>query len=156
MEPDNKTRSSVCDAAEAHTCPLCDSRSIHTFRHTDEFIYGLGDSAATLRVELPVRRCMDCGTEFIDHVGESLRHAAVCRHLGVLTPAEVRGVREQHGMTKAAFAEATAIAEATLGRWETGAAIQDRASDRYLRLVRIPFVMGVLKNLSSVGDAARR
>ena len=59
-------------------------------------------------------------------------------------------------MTRAAFAEAAAIAEAALGRWETGAAIQDRASDLYLRLVRIPFVMGVLKNLSSVGDAARR
>ena len=149
MEPDDKTRFSVRAAAEAYTCPLCDSRSIHTFRHTDEFIYGLGDSAATLRVELPVRRCMDCGTEYIDHVGERLRHAAVCRHLEVLTPAAVRGVREQHGMTRAAFAEAT------LYRWETGAAIQNRASDLYLRLVRIPFVMGVLKNLSSVGDAAR-
>ena len=88
--------------------------------------------------------------------GERLRHAGVCRHLGVLTPAEVRGVREQYGMTKAAFAEATAIGEATLGRWETGAVIQNRASDFYLRLVRIPFVMGILKDLSSVGDAARQ
>ena len=151
MAPNVTTRSSVGAEAEGLTCPLCDSRSIHTSLQTDAFNYGLGDSAVTLRVELPVRRCTDCGTEYVDYVGEQLRHAAVCRHLGVLAPAEVRGIREQYGMTRAAFAEATAIGEATLGRWETGAVIQNRAYDFYLRLVRMPFVMSILPSLSTLG-----
>ena len=163
MKPNDNTRFSVGRVAEAPTCPLCESTSIDTSLHTDAFIYGSGDSAVTLCVELPARRCMDCETEFIDYVGERLRHAAVCRHLGVLTPAEVRGIREQYGMTRFAFAEATAIGEATLGRWETGAVIQNRAFDFYLRLTRMPFVMRILENLSSprtapsgTGDVACR
>ncbi len=134
--------------AEDIECPLCDSSSVETTLHDHEFEYGSGKSAVTLRVELPVRRCMDCEFEFIDDEGERLRHEAVCRHLGVLTPAEVREIRESYGMTRAAFSEATGLGEATLGRWESGALIQNRANDLYLRLTRSPQGMALLKDLS--------
>ena len=38
-------------------------------------------------------------------------------------------------MTRAAFARVTGFGEATLSRWEHGAVIQNRANDRYLRLL---------------------
>ena len=129
------------DATTGRECPQCGENSLSTYRRRDTFEYGTGESAATLNVELPVRRCGSCDLEFIDHEGERLRHEAVCRHLGVLTPAEIAGVRKRYGMSRAAFAEATGLGETTLGRWENGAVVQNAGSDRYLRLLALPGVM---------------
>ena len=157
MRPKNHGKSSPIAASDGLVCPICDSKSIDTFVHSDTFRYGSGDSAATLRVDkLPVRSCKTCDFEFIDHEGERLRHEAVCRHLGVLTPTEVLETRKSHGMTRAAFAEVTGLGEATLGRWETGALIQNRANDRYLRLVHHPFVMSILRGWSALGSEPKR
>ena len=156
MKLKSKNRSSVGIATDDLACPLCDSKSVETFQHSDTFEYGSGEGAVTLRVQLPVRRCTACDFEFVDHEGERLQHEAVCRHLGVLTPAEVREVRERFGMTRSAFAEVSALGEATLARWETGAVIQNKANDSYLRLVRIPLVMAILeRRLASGAEAAR-
>ena len=51
-------------------------------------------------------------------------------------------------MTRSEFAEVTGLGEATLGRWETGALVQNRANDRYLRLMREPRTMDILQRLS--------
>ena len=147
MKSNETTRVSVDGLPGDLVCPLCDGKSIETFQHSDTFNYGSGDSAATLQVDLPVRRCTSCEFEFIDHEGEQLRHEAVCRHLGVLTPTEVRGVRQRYGMTRAAFAQATSLGEATLSRWENGAVIQNRAYDCYMRLLCKPWIMSALQHL---------
>ena len=157
MKPKRKLRSPSGTAADELICPLCDSESIETFLHSHAFKYGSDDSAVTLRVDkLPVRRCTACDLEFIDHEGERLQHDAVCRHLGVLTPTEVREVRKRYGMTTAAFAETTGLGPATLGRWESGALVQNRANDFYLRLVRIPSVMRILQHISARGSESTR
>lgn len=126
-------------------CPQCGKDSITTRWILDSFKYGTGDSAVTLQVDLPVRSCHLCDLQFLDHEGESLRHEAVCRHLGILSPAEVLGIRKVYGMTRSAFAEITGLGEATLSRWENGAVIQNLANDRYLRLLSLPGVMASLK-----------
>ena len=46
-------------------------------------------------------------------------------------------------MTRALFAKATGIDEATIGRWENGLAIQNIANDRCLRLFATPHVMPI-------------
>lgn len=135
------------------SCPQCDAKAVTTFLHHDIFNYGSGAAAVTLHVDnLPVRHCSACHFEFLDHEGEQLRHAAVCRHLGVLTPTEIREVRKRHGMSRAAFAQVTGLGEATLGRWENGALVQNRANDRYLRLLAAPEVMAALQRLATVSD----
>ncbi len=116
MKQDNTSLSSVHSTANDFECPVCDSKAVDTHWRTETFSYGLPDSAVMLRVELPLRHCSTCEFEFIDDEGEQLKHAAVCRHLGVLTPAEVRAARERHKMTRTAFAEATALGEATGSR----------------------------------------
>lgn len=119
-------------------CPQCEKESVTTFLHQDRFNYGSGASAVTLQVDnLPVRHCTSCGIEFLDHEGEMLRHEAVCRHLGVLTPTEIRAIREGQGMTRAAFAQVTGLGEEALKRWENGAAVQGPADDRYLRRLAV-------------------
>lgn len=147
MESDRTTHSNDGAANGNLTCPQCGEASVTTFWHHDRLRYGTGGSAVDLPVDLPVRRCGSCGFEFLDHEGERLRHEAVCRHLGVLTPAEVLGIRKRHGMTRAAFAQFTGFGEATLNRWENGLVIQNLANDRYLRLLDKPWVMSLLKSL---------
>ena len=122
------------ETPEELTCFDCDSPVGRTWLD-HAFTYGIGADAVELTVRLPVHVCPSCGLEFLDHEGQTLRHEAVCAHLGVLSPNEVRGIRKQYGMSRAAFSKVTGLGEATLNRWENGILIQNAANDRYLRLL---------------------
>lgn len=96
------------------------------------------EKTRTLRrsVRLPVLRCRDCSFEWFDDTAERLRHEAICRHLGVLSPSEIRAIREQRGWSQAKFAELTGLGKASLSRWESGQLIQNAGYDKLLRLLR--------------------
>ena len=116
-------------------CFECDEPA-GTDWHQHTFTYGSGDGAVELTVKIPVRTCRSCGFEFLDHEAETLKHEAVCVHLGVLSPKAIRGIRGMHdNMSRAAFSRMTGLGQATLNRWENGILIQNRANDRYLRLL---------------------
>ena len=117
-------------------CPDCNG-PIRTENVLHKFKYGVGPDAKDLVCTLPVRICDACGNEYVDEEGEEIRHETVCRHLGVLPPREIQRLRERYG-TQAAFANLTGIGEASLSRWETGASIQSKAYDNYLRLLHRP------------------
>ena len=134
-------------------CPLCGDDKVATIMHPHKYIYGTGESAIELPIILPVRRCDPCDFEYLDEVGEELQHTALCEHFGVLTPAEIRGIREHHGMTQARFAQITGIGEASLNRWENGLNIQTHAYDRYLRLLALPGTMQHLKEIVERGPS---
>ena len=133
-----------------YACPQCGETStvttspcLHTFR------YGSGESAVDLTVELPSRRCSACEFEFLDDEAERLEHEAICAHLGVLSPKEIRGIREAYDLSRNEFAQVTGLGEATLNRWENGIKIQTLANDRYLRLLALPLNMQRLKRFGS-------
>ncbi len=130
----------------ALACPQCEG-VVETVRHEDIVRYGDGESAVDLPVILPVRLCRSCGIEFLDHEAEKVKHEALCRHFGVLTPWEIREIRKRHDLSRAAFAELTGLGAASLGRWETGALIQSLANDRYLRLLSAPGGLRTLKGV---------
>ena len=134
----------------AATCPQCAADAITTFQHLVTFRYGSGESAVDLSVNLPLRRCGSCELEFIDAEAEGLKHDAVCKHLGVLSPDEIRQIRKSYGMTRATFAEVTGLGEATLNRWENGIMVQTLANDRYMRLLARPEIMNRLRSRGSV------
>ena len=128
------------------TCFDCDSPVARTWgAHT--FTYGLGAAAVELTVDLPIHVCPACGLEYLDDEAETLKHEAVCAHLGVLSPNEIREIRRMHGMSRAAFSKATGLGEATLNRWENGILIQSAANDRYLRLLKDANNMRLLKRV---------
>ena len=116
-------------------CPLCGNASITTSWNPHAFNYGSGEYMVELTVDVPVRRCEDCDFDYLDDEGERLKHDAVCRHLGVLSPDEIRHIRKRFGMTRAKFAQVTGLGEASLNRWENGLTIQTYAYDRFLRLL---------------------
>jgi putative zinc finger/helix-turn-helix YgiT family protein len=124
-------------AADWVECPTCEGNRVRTELVQHRFMYGIGDSAVELTCELPVRVCEDCQAQFVDEAGETARHEAVCRHLGIMTPAEIQALRQGYGMTQAGFSELTGIGEASLSRWENGAGFQTKAFDSYLYLLRV-------------------
>lgn len=132
-------------------CPSCEHEGQVTTRlATQRFQYGNGADAVTLEAEVPVRACGACGFEFLDAAAERARHDAICRHLGRLTPSEVRMVRRRAGdLSRQEFAELTGIGEASLGRWESGAQIQNVAMDRLLRLTTFADNVERLRNAAA-------
>ena len=113
------------------TCPLCGNAGITTLWKPDVFDYG----TVELTADVPVRRCDACDFDYLDDEAERLKHAAICRHLGVLSPEEIRRIRTRLDMTRTEFARITGIGEASLNRWENGLNIQTHAYDRCLRLL---------------------
>ena len=136
-------------------CPICGGTEITTERINHTFTYGTGESAVDLNVVIPVRHCDGCDSEYLDEEGERLKHDAVCRHLDVLPPTEIRRIRKSSGMSRARFAQFTGIGEASLNRWENGLNIQTHAYDRYLRLLERPETMRQLREILARQNRAK-
>ena len=118
-------------------CPECNGVT-ETFWTEQGYRYGEGESAIEIDVSIPVHQCAPCDLEFIDHEGQRLKHEALCAHFRVLSPREIRDIRQRHGLTRAEFAKISGLGEASLGRWENGTIIQSHGNDRYLRLLAEP------------------
>ena len=117
------------------SCPACDKQAIQERWSEESFEYGLGEHSATLEVRVPLCHCENCGLEFTDHRAEEIRHAAVCRHLKLLAPAEIIAIRERNGMSQQAFADLSRIGRASLARWESGSIFQNASADSLLFLL---------------------
>lgn len=95
-----------------------------------------GDDGLHLDVEVPVVECPACNFSYTDHRAEGLRHAAACRHEGLLTPEEVRTIRAELGMSRREFSLAFGIPPASLERWENGRLMQNTSLDTLLRALQ--------------------
>lgn len=124
-------------SGETVTCGFCGGSRVNTRFENDEFLYGEGVDAVVLSATIPVHQCEACGAQFTGDAAEDIRHEAVCNHLGVLTPSEIRQLRERHHLSRGDFAKLTRIGEATIARWERGALIQNAGYDQLLRLLQL-------------------
>lgn len=102
------------------------------------------------RVEIPdlsVPRCANCQTLSIDDEADQQISAAFRREARLLTPDDIRAGREKLALTQKQFAHLLGVGEATVSRWETGAQIQQRALDRFLRVcLASPAAVELLSN----------
>jgi putative zinc finger/helix-turn-helix YgiT family protein len=121
---------------QGRRCPTCGHQPLVARQIRDEFEYGPdGDRMTIVAEAVPVLVCPACGETLYGPEAAVVRHQAICRALGLLSPAEIKAVREGHGPDQEDFARLTGIGVATLSRWERGRLIQTRAMDRYLRLI---------------------
>ena len=91
----------------------------------------------TYRVAIPaltVPQCANCQAISIDDEADQQISAAFRTEARLLAPEEIRQGRENLGLTQKQFASLLGVGESTISRWETGAQIQQRAMDRFLRL----------------------
>lgn len=107
-----------------------------------------------LSADVLVHTCSACGDSYTCNDADITYDEAVCRHLGILTPAEIREIRESYGLTRAEFAQLTGFGKATVGRWERGEIHQNRSADRYLRLLYDRDVMDRLRALAEPTDSS--
>ncbi len=119
-------------------CALCGAASVRTEVRPESFPYGSGDDAVKIDVDIPVRVCESCHFEFTDAEADDIRHEAICRHLGVLVPSQISGIRKNYGYSRASWGELTGLGEASQARWENGQIIQNVANDRFLYLLMFP------------------
>jgi len=91
----------------------------------------------TYRVEIPeltVPQCANCQAISIDDEADQQISAAFRRAARLLAREDIREGRERLGLTQKEFANLLGVGESTVSRWETGAQIQQRALDRFLRV----------------------
>jgi len=117
------------------TCLECGSQTLEERFDEETFNYGGREKPFTVTARIPSLLCTACGYRFYDDAAVWARHAAACRHLGVMTPDEIRELRKRYGLTQEEFAELTKLGVASLGRWERGAGIQNEAYDALLYLL---------------------
>jgi putative zinc finger/helix-turn-helix YgiT family protein len=102
------------------------------------------------RVEIPeltVPQCAHCQAISLDDEADRQISAAFRREARLLAPEDIRQGREKLGLTQKQFANLLGVGEATVSRWETGAQIQQRAMDRFVRLcLASPAAMELLQN----------
>jgi putative zinc finger/helix-turn-helix YgiT family protein len=134
------------------SCPSCGSLDVSTEMHPHTFEYLDGTHTVDVTAVVPYRTCKTCDFQFTDEAAEDARHEAVCTALGLLTPKEIRSIRERYGVSRERFAEITRIGNATIGRWERGALLQNAANDQYLRLISRPEVFALLSRPSGAPD----
>jgi putative zinc finger/helix-turn-helix YgiT family protein len=117
------------------SCPECGENRVRTRTARHSFRYGAGRDAVTIKAVLPIRHCDACDFEFLDSEGEKKQHEAVCKHLGLMSPAKIRQLRIELRLSRAELARLTGLGEATIARWERGSLIQNAANDRFLKLL---------------------
>ncbi len=134
---------------QGRQCPSCGHQPLEARRIRDEFEYGPDGERITVIAEaVPVLVCPACGETLYGPEAAVVRHQAICRALGLLSPAEIKALRERLGPDQEDFARLTGIGVATLSRWERGRLLQTRALDRYLRLLgALPQAAQVLRTL---------
>lgn len=135
-------------------CPNCDGKLEARWQETS-FTFGAEEESATIYVALPIHTCAKCGFQTLDENAERLRHEAVCQHLHVLSPREIKAIRDRRGLSRPEFSKLTGIGEASLGRWERGAGVQSLAYDRYLRLIDTTDGISKLGSIVDVREEAK-
>ncbi|MGO8758095.1 MAG: hypothetical protein ACLQG3_08225 [Terracidiphilus sp.] len=130
----DEIRSGSCE--EIMECFNCGSSRLKKEWRRQTFQYGNDESAVELCAEMLVYTCEECDLQFAGAEAEDARQEAICRHLGVLTPAEIVAIRNRTGMTRNQFAECTRIGIASLKRWESGVIVQNAANDGLIYLMK--------------------
>lgn len=147
-----KNKSNVL-VSDERVCGECGGKKITTTWQSYNFPYGVGTDAIELSCKVPARNCDECGFTFLDGEAEDFCHAAICRHLGVMTPESIRALRKLYRLTQAQFCEISKLGDATLSRWERGIIVQNSAYDNYLYLLGFRENMDRLRTRDRIEEA---
>lgn len=127
---------SETQSVKKRRCPVCGRGQLEHRLITHQFEYTVDDKPITVEAQrVPVEVCNSCNETFFGPDAARIEHDAACRTLELLTPDQIRAIRESLGTTQEEFAELTGIGQATISRWERGRLLQNRSHDRYLRLL---------------------
>ncbi len=117
-------------------CPGCRSAGVAPQLVDEVFDFQSDQGVVSVAAHgVPVYSCPACGESWSGPEAARVRHRAICDALGLLHPEAIRSIRDRLGLSQVEFAQLTGFGEATISRWERGRLLQNRANDRYLRLL---------------------
>ncbi len=79
--------------------------------------------------------CTSCGEEILPDDLTQAMEAEQYRRLGLLTPAEIRQVRQRTGLSAVDLANLLGVGEKSYTRWENGRSMQNRSNDTLIRFL---------------------
>lgn len=79
--------------------------------------------------------CSSCGEEILPDELTKAIEAEQYRRLGLLTPLEIRKVRQKSGLSAVDMANLLGVGEKSYTRWENGRSIQNKSNDTLIRLL---------------------
>ena len=115
-------------------CPVCEVR-MNLVSEEREIRIG----RRSVRVLDQFFRCSACGEAFYapGQMDETLRRAseAIRHEEGLMSPRDIRGVRERLRLTQHAFERLLGVGPKTVVRWEKGTVFQNASTDSLLRVI---------------------
>lgn len=84
-------------------------------------------------IDFQVLKCGNCDSIVLDDTATGRLFDALRSAAGLLAPSEIRRQREALGLKQRELANLLQISESTLSRWETGAQMQQKCMDKFLR-----------------------
>ena len=107
------------------------------FTRTEEFDFDLGGETVKIRAEnVPLEKCDQCGEVMSGPAAAKVQHEAICRAIGLMTPSDIKTLREGFGWSQQYLADLTDFGIATVSRWERGRLLQNRSANKVLLALR--------------------
>ena len=108
-----------------------------------------GTACDVLVTDMPEWHCATCDLSVTDEEGDEPLQAALRRHVGLLTPQQIKAGIKELGITQEKFAEKIRCAPESVSRWLNGAVLQSRVYDCLMRIYfQFPQVRGALDQFS--------
>jgi len=119
-------------------CPVCGKEQETEVIEKEEVSNVRGDEIKALA---RIRVCSVCGEELFDEELEEENIQRVYdiyrKKHGILSPEEIKNIRESYGLSQKAFAKLLGIGEASIARYETGA-LPEKSLNNMIMLLRDP------------------
>jgi len=99
--------------------------------------------------DMPEWYCADCNVSVTDGESDAFLQDALRRHIGLLSPQQIRAGLRELRISQEKFAERLGCAAESVSRWLNGVVLQSRTYDRFMRIYfHFPEVRGVLKDFA--------
>lgn len=98
--------------------------------------------------DMPEWHCAVCDIAVTDGESDPFLQAALRKHVGLLTPEQIRAGLKALKISQDTFAERIGCAAESVSRWLNSAVLQSRTYDRFMRIYfHCPEVRGLLANV---------
>jgi len=120
----------------AKKCPMCGHETLVGMSGEYQFETPASIPGGAISVlDATWDHCESCGEDILSNALETAINRERYRRLGLLSPDEIREVRERTGLSAVDMSHLLGVGEKTYTRWENGRSLQTKASDTLIRFI---------------------
>ena len=117
-------------------CPLCGNDTLEEKHGEYRFAPPPNIPGGTIVIPNATwQACQQCAEEILPYALNKAIDLEAAKRQGLLTPEEIRQVRQRTGLSAVHMAYLLGVGEKTYTRWETGKSIQNKGNDTLIRLL---------------------